>query len=159
MPRLILILVGLACMSGCNPPRVTTPTQDPIYRPVANVKQTMEWILDPAADVIWDSAGFIVTADGEEDLSPTTEEGWEWVRRNAAVVAEAGNLLMMPGRAVGPDWVAQAQALVRAGEGAMAAAEARDAVALFDAGGQIYQVCRACHARFLIPPEQAGGTR
>ena len=32
----------------------------------------------------------------------------------------------------------------------MAAAEARDAAALFDAGGQVYQACRACHAQYMV---------
>ena len=48
----------------------------------------MLWILDPAADVIWDSAGAIITAEGETDLSPTTDEGWEHVRNSAAVLTE-----------------------------------------------------------------------
>ena len=58
---------------------------------------------------------------------------------------------MMPGRSAGPDWVAYAQALTEAGRVAMAAAEAKDAAALFDAGGQVYQACRACHEQFLVP--------
>lgn len=113
----------------------------------------MLWILDPATDVIWDSAGTIVTAEGETDLSPTTEAGWEKVRNHAATVAESGNLLMLPGRTRGPAWNAYSQALVAAGQRAMFAAEARDADALFDAGGQLYVVCRSCHAHFLIPEE------
>jgi hypothetical protein len=115
----------------------------------------MEWILDPAADVIWDSAGVIITAEGERDLSPKTEAGWTRVRNSAAVVAEAGNLLMMPGRAAGPDWIAYAEALVAAGENAIAATEVHDADALFDAGGEIYQACRSCHAQFMVPLEEA----
>ncbi len=115
----------------------------------------MEWILDPAADVIWDSAGTIITAEGERDLAPTTDEGWDQVRSSAALVGETGNLLMMPGRASGPAWVAYAQGLTAAAEVAMAAAEARDADALFDAGGQLYQVCRACHEQYMVPLEEA----
>ena len=123
----------------------------PPYRTVADVRQTMLWILDPAADLIWDSAGFVITADGETDLSPTTDEGWEHVRGGAALVAESGNLLMMPGRSGGPDWVAYAQQLTAAAEVAMAAADAQDADALFDAGGEVYQACRACHNQYMVP--------
>ncbi len=115
----------------------------------------MEWILDPAVDVIWESAGSIITAEGEADLAPTTDAGWQHVRNSAAVVAETGNLLIMPGRANGPDWIAYAQALIEAGEAAMVAAEARDADALFAAGGQLYQVCRGCHEQYLVPLEEA----
>ena len=62
---------------------------------------------------------------------------------------------MLPGRTSGPAWNAYAQALIAAGRLAMAAAEARDADALFDAGGQLYVVCRGCHAQFLISAEEA----
>jgi hypothetical protein len=151
----ILAVCTLVLTSGChlagNPATSREPQPAPAYRPVANIRQTMEWILDPAADVIWDSAGFIITAEGEIDLAPTTDEGWAHVRNSAAVVAETGNLLLMPGRSAGPDWVSFSQKLTRAGEVAMAAAEARDAPALFDAGGEIYQACRACHAQYLVP--------
>jgi uncharacterized protein YceK len=158
MPWILVAVFALVSSSGCGAVSSSTPPDPqnsaPAYRPVVDVKQTMEWILDPAADVIWDSAGWIITAEGETDLAPTTEEGWKQVRNGAAVVAETGNLLMMPGRAAGPDWIAYAQGLTAAGEVAMAAAEARDAEALFDAGGQLYQVCRACHDRYLLPLEE-----
>ena len=74
-------------------------------------------------------------------------------------MAETGNLLLMPGRSAGPDWEGFARGLAGAGELAIAAAEARDAEALFDAGGQIYQVCRACHEQYLVPLEQARSSR
>ena len=119
----------------------------------------MLWILEPAAEVIWDSAGFVITAEGETDLSPTTEAGWDLVRNNAALVAESGNLLMMPERSMGPEWVAYAQAMIGAGRGVMAAAEVRDAEALFDAGGDLYQTCRACHTQYMVPIAQARSTR
>ena len=150
MSRLVVAVFVFAFSLGCE----SRGNPAPAYRPVADVRQTMEWILDPAADVIWDSAGFVITAEGETDLSPTTTEGWEHVRNSAAVVSETGNLLMMPGRAAGPEWVAYAQLLVGAGEVAMAAAEARDADALFDAGGQVYQACRACHERYMVSREE-----
>ena len=155
MPRILCTVFALALLSGCdsggNPTPPSVPDPAPTYRPVANVKQTMEWILDPAADAIWDSAGFIITAEGETDLSPTTDEGWEHARNGAAVVAETGNLLMMPGRAAGPAWVAYSQELTAAAEVAIGAAEARDADALFDAGGRVYEACRACHDQFMVP--------
>jgi hypothetical protein len=107
----------------------------------------------PAAEVIWDSAGTIITAEGQTELAPTTPEGWDNVRNHAAIVAETGNLLMMPGRAAGADWNAYARGLHASGRQALAAAEARDADALFEAGGQLYQACVACHARYWLPAE------
>ena len=138
---------------GCSTPG--TPDAAPPYEPVADVRQTMLWLLEPAADVIWDSAGTIITAEGRTELAPTTDAGWENVRRHAVIVAETGNLLMLPGRAAGPDWIAYARDLQRTGRLAMAAAEARDADALFEAGGQLYQACVACHAQYWLPAGDA----
>ena len=159
MRRILTAVFALVLSSGCdsdiNSALTSAPNPEPAYRSIASVKQTMEWILDPSADLIWDSAGFIITAEGETDLSPTTDAGWERVRNGAVVVAETGNLLMMPGRSAGPDWVAYARQLTVSGELAMVAAEAQDANLLFDAGGQIYQVCRGCHEQYMVSLEQA----
>ena len=151
--------MALSLLVACSTVEKPTPapTTDPasVYRPITNIRQTMEWILDPAVDVIWDSAGFIITEEGERDLSPTTDEGWNHVRNSAATVTEVGNLLLMPGRNAGPEWTTYARNLIGAGVTAIAAAEAQDAKALFDAGGDVYQACRSCHAQFLIPLEDA----
>lgn len=126
----------------------------PPYRVVTDIHQTMAWIIDPAADVIWDSAGTIITAQGSEELAPTSAQGWDEVLRAAATLSEAGNLLMMPGRAAGADWIAYSQQLIVTGQRAMQAAQARDADALFDAGGEIYQVCRGCHDQYWVEVDE-----
>ncbi|MDZ7784518.1 MAG: hypothetical protein U5K56_16800 [Halioglobus sp.] len=144
-------LVLAALLAGCAEP--PPPTERPPFRAVATVKQTMTWILDPAADVIWDSAGTIITAEGSEELAPTTDEGWDAVLHAAAIVTEGGNLLMMPGRSAGDDWLEYSAGLVAAGRLAIDAAEARDPDALFEAGGRIYQVCRACHNQYWVVDE------
>jgi hypothetical protein len=115
-----------------------------------NSQQLMEWLLEPAADVVWDNAGTIITAEGRQELAPTTDEGWENVVRAGATLSEASNLLMLPGRAAGDDWVEYARALSGTGRLVMEAARAQDADALFDAGGRVYQVCRACHNQYWI---------
>lgn len=121
-------------------------TEPPPYKAVGDIKSTMAHVLEPAADVIWDSAGSIITEEGEQALAPTTEEGWLAVRHGAQVVAETGNLLMMPGRGMpGDDWVEISQGLITMGEKAMAAADAQDEEALFQAGGELYNVCVSCH--------------
>ena len=149
MPRLHpAYSLAAALLSACS-------YAPPPYEPVADVRQIMEWILDPAADGIWDSAGTIITAEGRTELAPTTDAGWDDVRRHATILAEAANLLMLPGRAAGPDWIAYAQALRTTGRQALAAAEARDADALFDAGGQLYQACVACHTQYWVPAGDA----
>ena len=120
----------------------------PPYTLSADLTESMLWILEPAADVIWDSAGFVIDESGETDLSPTTDEAWNQVVYAAATLSESGNLLMLPGRSAGADWNEYSRGLVLAAERARDAAIAQDADALFDAGGQVYQVCRACHDQY-----------
>jgi|TARA_B100000767_G_C19776079_1_gene542652 hypothetical protein len=113
--------------------------------------QMMTEYLEPAADKIWDSAGAIITIEGEQDLQPTTDEGWAAVVHSASVVAEGGNLLMLKGYAADQaDWLEYAQGLTRAALKARQAALDQDDEALFNAGGEIYNVCRACHNKYIV---------
>jgi cytochrome c553 len=135
----------LASACGGAPEAPPTP-----FKPVADNFQMMEWIMDPAADVIWGSVGWIIDEKGTTELVPKTDEEWAAVRNAAAIVAESGNLLMMPSRALDDtDWMEFCQGLVDAAVEAMKAAEAKDKQALFDAGGRIYSVCAACHQQYL----------
>jgi hypothetical protein len=124
------------------------------YQVVASMQQAMAWIVYPAADVIWDSAGTVITAQGSEELAPTTDEGWAAVVRAAGTLAESGNLLMIPGRAAGDDWLEYSRQLVDTGKLALQAAEAQDSDALFDAGGRIYQVCKSCHEQYWVEVDE-----
>lgn len=121
-------------------------------QPVGNLHDTMTWLLDPAADVLWGSAGFVLTAAGETSLAPTTDDGWARVRHSAVVVAEGGNLLLLPHLLPDPAdglgteaWVEFAHGMRRIGTEAIAAVDAKDADALFEVGGHLYNVCLACH--------------
>lgn len=141
------ILVCLL-LAACGP----QPEQSAI-QPAAtgSAYQMMTEYLEPAADKIWDSAGAIITIEGEEDLQPTTDEGWAAVVHAATVVAEGGNLLMLKGYAADQgDWIEYAQGLTKAGLKARQAALNQDDEALFNAGGEIYNVCRACHNKYIV---------
>lgn len=117
----------------------------------------MQWVLDPAADLLWASAGSIVTIEGVQELAPTTEEGWLAVQHSAVVVAESGNLLIMPGRAWDDqDWREISLALVDVGLRAKAAAEAKDADALFETGGELYRICVSCHTQYIQSEDRQG---
>ena len=144
----------LLALSGCGPSeqaatQVAQAGANP-FKPSGDVQHIMKWILDPAAYGVWDSAGSIITAEGTRELAPTTDEGWLAVEHSAAVVAASGNLLLMPSRAVDAQaWQNIAQGLVDAGLLAQEAAKNQDSDALFDAGGQIYRVCKACHSIYV----------
>src|SRR5215470_13241403 len=68
----------------------------------STIKDLMESIVDPSADVIWGAVGTIADKQGVKDLSPKTKEEWLDVRRAAVRLIESGNLLMMPGREAAP---------------------------------------------------------
>jgi hypothetical protein len=142
----VLAAVLLALLSACdrNPPVVAFET-------VLDTKQLMDWIIDPNSDVIWGAAGTITTAEGVEDLAPTTQEGWDAVRNSAAMLAETGNLLKMPGHSRGEDWDEIAGGLTRTAVLLIDAAEQKNDQQVFDYGGQLYNVCVACHQRYLLP--------
>jgi hypothetical protein len=60
----------------------------------------MDGIIDPSADVLWDSVAYIASTKGIEDRQPRTDEEWKTVRNSAITLIEAANLLSMPGRMV-----------------------------------------------------------
>jgi hypothetical protein len=121
------------------------------YRPVGDMADLMNGVVEPAAEVIWDAVGVIVDSAGEHQLAPQSEEEWLAVRSAAYTVAEAGNLLMMPERALDQGaWVTMSQSLVEMGERAIEAADARNLDAVFDVGAEIYYVCTNCHGTYAI---------
>lgn len=172
----ITLLLTLALASACQPDQgsqaapsqgaeataaqpsaqLESPTAKS-YDAVLSVHDTMNLILNPSADFIWDSAGTIITAEGRTELAPTTDDGWAEVYRHAAILTESGNLLMMPKRSEGERWNAYAQAIISTGQLAMDAAKQKNSDALFDAGGEIYQVCKSCHSQYWVDgPEDLG---
>ncbi len=149
------LIAVLLILAGCGRSPEPGPSLQPEFEIVTDWHHIMELILDPAADVIWSSAGTIITAEGRTELLPTTDEGWHAVESAAAVLAESSNLLMMPARSGGADWDEYAVGLRVASKKAMQAALDQDPDALFDAGGEIYVVCRACHNQYWVK-EQDG---
>jgi hypothetical protein len=138
----IVCLLGIA---GC-----AHQPEPPPYRPVASVVELMESVIGHAAEVYWESVSIIVDENGINELFPEGEEEWEEVWAAAMSIAESGNLLMMPPRAVDDgEWVRLSAALVDVGLVAAEAALARDPEAVLDAGEQVYNVCLDCHDRYV----------
>lgn len=134
-------------------------------------------MVDPVADVIWESVATIVTPTGTEERRPKTDDDWRQIRRAAITLIEATNLLRMPGRRVArpgeksefPDielepeqiqelidkdretWNRLAQALHDEASKALQAIETKDADALFGSGDQIDGACENCHLKYWYP--------
>ncbi len=144
--KLNLLAFGSLLVAGCN----SAPPPPP-FRPVADVKQLMASVVEPSAEVYWDAVGTIYDEKGATEIEPQTIEEWDTVRNAAYVVAESGNLLMMSSRAKdGGDWMTMSQAMIDVGQRAIRAAEARNKTAVFDVGGELYETCTNCHAKYAL---------
>ena len=145
------LLVICFVLSACSNDQSEPPAlaNEVTYNTQLNVQQIMGLVLEPASDVLWDSAGWVMDAAGYEDLYPTTDEGWEYVRAQAAIVVESGNMLALPGRAEDDDaWMIYSEGLSDAGILAMEAAAEQNEEDFFQAGAQLYSVCTACHQAY-----------
>jgi len=141
----LLLIVG-----GCQRPPEPTGKHAELCDLGFDMKMLMSHVIEPAAEVPWDSAGEIVTIDGTEDLAPRDEEGWHRVEAAGATLVETGNLLLLPRRDRGTeDWRQFSRSLSAMGHKVMSAAEAKDKDALFQAGADLYSVCVACHQVYV----------
>ncbi len=145
----LMCLVSVGCNEAAPPPQAESP-----FKPVANVTQLMNWIMDPAADVLWQSVATIITEEGTTEVEPKTDEEWAVVRNAAAMLVESGNLLMVAGRvnarASEKDWQEISRGLIDVSTIALRAAEEKDKEKLFNVGSDIYNVCTSCHQKYIM---------
>lgn len=159
MKRLITLAACAALLTACSPQKPaatkTAAAGEAKYNYDLPMAEMMGHVVDPAAWTYWRGSGTEVTAKGERDLSPTTEEGWTQLENGAATLIEAGNLLQLPGRVREPvaDWNRYAQQLTARGVEAKAAAEKHDKAGVYAKGAEVYEVCTACHKQFVIDPQ------
>jgi lipocalin-like protein len=124
--RLAALLLFGACLSAQS-------------QPVGTMSDLMVRIIYPASDAIF----YISTR------TPTTEAEWGDLQGKALAVAEAANLLMMPGRARDQDrWMADAKLMLDAGRTAYRAARAKDVAALEAVNDDLYTSCTSCHQHY-----------
>jgi hypothetical protein len=122
---------------------------NPQIKAVATLEEVMHHMVIPNAEVVWRSVGTIYTVGHVEEIQPRTDEQWLAVEASATVLTEAGNLLMMEGRAKDTArWIERARALREAGASVHEAAKARDVAALFERGGRLFDACQGCHFEY-----------
>jgi hypothetical protein len=173
---------------GCSPQQeasvtaqsgaAAAPAASPL-KPIAGIQDVMAGMIDPAADFLWASVSTTVERGKTVEKQPRTDEEWAEVRRQAIVLAEGANLIMMDGRhvvkegvhledhgtpgnltaeqseqAIAADratYIAFAQALRDVGASMLTAADARNPQGIIDAGDTMDQVCEGCHLKFWYP--------
>lgn len=152
-PSILITLMTLstlaACSGGSEGADSDPSTTAGDYNQTLSMSEYMAHVLEPTADELWGSAGWINDKfEGYYELYPTDDEGWQRVENFSAMIVEAGNALLLPGRVQEGAWSTYAQALSDVGLRAMQASEAQNEEDFFQAGAQIYSVCTACHQAY-----------
>ncbi|MBI1359409.1 MAG: hypothetical protein GC155_03900 [Alphaproteobacteria bacterium] len=157
---LALAALLAACSPNAAAPNASAPAASADnadktpYKIDFEIKDVMDNVIDFAADNMWAKQGWDVDEKGEHPLFPTTEEEWANAAKETATLAEAANLLMLPGRAVDNDrWIKQATKLHEAAMEEYRAIKARDTEKMFSVGSEIFIVCRDCHAMYILGEE------
>jgi hypothetical protein len=184
------VLLGIL-LAGCAPKQdssvtaqsgqSTAPAPSPL-KPIAGIQDVMAGMIDPAADFLWASVSTTVSGKETVEKQPRTEEEWAEVRRQALILAEGANLIMMDGRHVVKEgatledhgtpgnltaeeseqvigknhesFLAFAKALRDVGASMLAAADAKNPQGIIDAGDTLDQVCEGCHLEFWYPGQK-----
>ncbi len=145
IPRCAVLLAVSGAIPACAP----DPSDSLPFDAVADGRQLMVSVIEPAAEVYWDAVGVIMDLEGTHEIEPQSDEEWEAVENAAWVLAESGNLLLMEDRAQGREhWIAMSRAMIDVGRRAVDAAVAKDPDAVFDVGAEVYFVCVGCHAAY-----------
>lgn len=161
-------------------PRAAAPAARTTFRPTATVKDIMDAMVIPASEAVFNAVSSESGPNGIVEKVPKTDAEWGEVRKNALMLIEGGNLLMIDGRHVAPasaksehpgvelepaemdalvaknrgDFVKAAQGLIDASMTALKAVDSKNPMALSDAGGDIDAACETCHTQFWYPEEK-----
>jgi hypothetical protein len=146
------------------PQKSTTPAP----QASANLAQLMRAIMFPNSNVIFfaqDKNPADVKPQGDPSLSTDplsgTFGGWAAVENSSLALAEAANLLTIPGRVCSngravpvknPDWLKFVQGLRDAGMTAYKAAQSKSNDKMLDAAEVVTTACSNCHDRYREKP-------
>jgi hypothetical protein len=172
----ISVCVAVLLCTGC---KSQEPPKESEYRMTSPIRQIMGSMVMSNADVLWSSVSSNVTDKGIEEKAPKTEEDWKIVRSSAVTIMEASDLILIPGRHVAApgekeqdpnvnlspekiealinadrtSWVKMAHDLHDSILPALKAIDAKDAMALSDAGAAIDKACEDCHLKYWYPKD------
>jgi hypothetical protein len=168
-----------ACAPSTPPPPAASPpsAQGAAARPQSQVhgdlRQVMRGILFPNSNVVFlaqgtDPATVPKDADGTTSVNPLASVygGWEAIENSSIALAEAANLLTIPGRMCAngkpvpvqsADWQRFVQGLRDAGMASYKAAQTKDMDKMLDAADTLTNACSECHDVYREKSEQRGG--
>lgn len=130
-----MLLTGVAMAQTTAP----APPQAPTFRHVGTMSQLMINIIYPASDAI-----FYV-----DRKPPSTDAEWGALANQALMLAESGNLLLMPGRARDQgNWIKDTRMMIEAGAAAFKAARAKDIEGIRAVSDALAESCVLCHRQY-----------
>ncbi|MEZ2348441.1 hypothetical protein [Terriglobus sp. RCC_193] len=165
-----LALAGIAQNSKSTPAKLV-PT---------SIQQTMDLLIDPAADSLWESVGTEETAHGTREKQPRTAAEWQKVAGHAQSLVSGAKRLQTPGLPVGANahskladadtpgtrtaaqiredidadpakFRAAAVRLEEAANHALTASRTHNTAEILTAGAELDTACEACHAAYWYP--------
>jgi hypothetical protein len=178
LAALLVALTAVGCQQAAE--QKAEPASDlPPFVTDVTIKDLMLNVVDTNADVVWLSVTTVASDKGLVETRPKTDEEWARVKAGAITLAEAANLLMVPGRRVArpgeksetpgvelepeemdkliaadrPKFYEHAKALHNAAMLAAAAADQKDADKIFEIGETIEMACENCHRMYWYPNE------
>ena len=145
--------------------------QAPAAQLHGNLAQVMRGILFPSSNVIFfaqgeDPAAVKPAADPATSPNPfsSTYGQWQAVENAGLALAEAANLLTIPGRVCSngrpapvqrADWAKFVQGLRAAGMSSFKAAQSKNMDNILEAAGEVSEACAACHDVYREKPTLA----
>jgi len=96
------LAAALGASAACGRTTPAEPAAEGEFRPTSTIKEIMDSVVDPSADVLWESVATTIDRTGQTDKMPRTDEDWVTVRRSAVALVEATNLLVIRPRRVAP---------------------------------------------------------
>jgi len=164
---LTVALAAAACSPALAPapaPEADTAAAVPAMSAHGNLAQVMRGILFPASNVIFaaqatDPATVKADADPSTSPNPLTSSygGWDAVGNAGIALAEAANLLSLPGRlcmngkpapSQNADWQKWVEELRTAGMTAYKAGQAKSQDAVLEAADVMSVACSNCHEKY-----------
>lgn len=152
---------GEAPSQGAQAPQVNQSS-----RVEGDLAQVMRGILFPNSNIIFDAQNTDPVEKAKKTETPygNAYGGWMEVENAAIALAEAANLLTIPGRLCmngkpvpmdQPDWPGFVQQLRDGAQATYKAAQSKSQDAIVDAAGTLTEACAACHDKYREKPDLA----
>ena len=109
-----------------------------------DLKTQMTTVIDPASKAFW-AAG---NDPPDNDTPAAAAARWAEGAKAASVLQETGRALLAAPYTRGVEWNGFAQKQVDAATAGAAAIAKKDTEAAFSAGGDMYEACNGCHAKY-----------